>query len=369
MIYLIAGRPRSGKSYEAVKYHVLPALKSGRKVITNLPLNIEHIKKFYGQEVSELVQVVEFNYSDFNGSAITFPFSLPEHYEDDWKDEQTQQGALFVIDEAHFSLPKGGTHPSVKKYYTMHGHYGVDILLMTQHPRQLDADILNLVEVMYRTIKNTALGSSSTYTKKVQDGYRGHVVNQEQRRYDKSVFPFYKSHTQSKNAVAEATAKDIKPVWRHWSVYGAIAFLPIAIFLLSRANLFSTNPEPINKTQPIQSVSQPQPQPQKQETPLPQQTQTRRERLQRSFPFAHPFEGLSLHITGNYHTRPDQSDYVVTIAASRNGQVLFETNTPELLRAGYELFILNSCAIYLQWSDFSQFVTCDSPSVSISNSL
>ncbi len=37
----LEGIPGSGKSYEAVAYHVLPALRSGRKVITNLPLNID----------------------------------------------------------------------------------------------------------------------------------------------------------------------------------------------------------------------------------------------------------------------------------------------------------------------------------------
>ncbi|MGB6097665.1 MAG: zonular occludens toxin domain-containing protein [Comamonas thiooxydans] len=41
MINGLEGIPGSGKSYEAVAYHVLPALQAGRKVITNLPLNID----------------------------------------------------------------------------------------------------------------------------------------------------------------------------------------------------------------------------------------------------------------------------------------------------------------------------------------
>ena len=43
MINLLLGAPGGGKSYEAVVYHILPALEKGRKVITNLPLNIERI--------------------------------------------------------------------------------------------------------------------------------------------------------------------------------------------------------------------------------------------------------------------------------------------------------------------------------------
>ncbi|MDF5473676.1 zonular occludens toxin domain-containing protein, partial [Vibrio parahaemolyticus] len=34
MIYAIAGRPGGGKTYEAVAYHIIPAIKEGRKVIT-----------------------------------------------------------------------------------------------------------------------------------------------------------------------------------------------------------------------------------------------------------------------------------------------------------------------------------------------
>ncbi|WP_277869797.1 zonular occludens toxin domain-containing protein, partial [Vibrio sp. 10N.261.52.A1] len=40
MITLIYGRPGTGKTYEAVKYHILPNLKLGNKVFTNIPINV-----------------------------------------------------------------------------------------------------------------------------------------------------------------------------------------------------------------------------------------------------------------------------------------------------------------------------------------
>jgi len=43
MINLLLGQPGGGKSYEAVAFHILPALAQGRKVITNMPLDLEHI--------------------------------------------------------------------------------------------------------------------------------------------------------------------------------------------------------------------------------------------------------------------------------------------------------------------------------------
>ena len=41
MINGLSGRPGSGKSYEAVIRHIMPALMKQRKVVTNIPLNVE----------------------------------------------------------------------------------------------------------------------------------------------------------------------------------------------------------------------------------------------------------------------------------------------------------------------------------------
>ncbi|MFN1568607.1 zonular occludens toxin domain-containing protein, partial [Vibrio harveyi] len=50
-ISLLKGKPRSGKSYEAVRYHILPAIQEGRKVVTNIPLNIDEFVKICGSQV------------------------------------------------------------------------------------------------------------------------------------------------------------------------------------------------------------------------------------------------------------------------------------------------------------------------------
>ncbi|MBO8364140.1 hypothetical protein ID035_05855 [Pseudomonas aeruginosa] len=47
MINLILGQPGGGKSHEAVVYHVVPALNQGRKVITNLALDMDKFKAFF----------------------------------------------------------------------------------------------------------------------------------------------------------------------------------------------------------------------------------------------------------------------------------------------------------------------------------
>ncbi len=102
MIYAIVGRPGGGKSYEAVTYHVIPAIEQGRKVITNLTLNVDHFCKIFGEHVRDLIQVVDGQLDNFG--SMSRPFSALSDYQDEWRNASGQD-SLYVIDEAHMSLP------------------------------------------------------------------------------------------------------------------------------------------------------------------------------------------------------------------------------------------------------------------------
>lgn len=200
MIYALVGRPRSGKSYEAVVYHIIPAILEGRKVITNIPLNIGRLRKIFGDK-ADLVEVREGKFNEYN--AIERPFTKPEDYVSDWRNENNL-GPLFVIDEAHMVLPRQ-CHKDILYYYSMHGHHGVDILLLTQNLRKVNKDVRDMVETTYYCVKNTHLGTDKTYTKKVFLGAETkNPISQEERTYDKNYFGFYQSHTASNSAVTEA---------------------------------------------------------------------------------------------------------------------------------------------------------------------
>ena len=56
MINLLEGTPGGGKSYEALVYHILPTLRSGRKVVTNLPL-IRDAFEFLYPELMPLLDI------------------------------------------------------------------------------------------------------------------------------------------------------------------------------------------------------------------------------------------------------------------------------------------------------------------------
>ncbi|MBF4286404.1 zonular occludens toxin domain-containing protein, partial [Vibrio anguillarum] len=104
---------------------------------------------------------------------------------------------LFVIDECHMVLPNRQLDSKILEFYSLHGHYGYDIILLTQNLRKVHRDVKDMIEMTYYCAKNTAFGSDKTYTKKVRIGATTEVVNEEQRKYKKEFFPFYQSHTQS----------------------------------------------------------------------------------------------------------------------------------------------------------------------------
>jgi zona occludens toxin len=95
MIFGISGRPRSGKSYEAVKHHVLPTLKDGRKIITNLPLFVDHMKASLGHQVGDLIEMVDGEFHNFGDG--NRPFSKADHFlrYNTWRNEKNQ-GPVFL---------------------------------------------------------------------------------------------------------------------------------------------------------------------------------------------------------------------------------------------------------------------------------
>lgn len=88
MYNLLIGPPGGGKSYEAVVYHVLPTLEAGRKVITNLPLNVAE----FGLIDARFPALIELRTKSKREGAI--PFSVPEDYGDDWRNKTTGIGPL-----------------------------------------------------------------------------------------------------------------------------------------------------------------------------------------------------------------------------------------------------------------------------------
>jgi zona occludens toxin len=358
-VHLLLGVPGSGKSYEAVTFHIIPAIEEGRKVVTNLPLNVEHFLNVYGQNIANLIKIIT------PTGQNPIPFKTLEDFQDDWKNEKNQ-ACLFVIDECHRPFPLGSTDKKIDEWFAEHRHKGHDVLLITQSYGKISKAIRDIVHIVYRVRKNVALGSSNSYIRKVQDGLRGEVVNTSIRKYDKKYFSFYKSHTQSNASIDEALAKDIIPIWRNWTFIGAALLIPIGLyFLLSRPMPFSPKSAPVI-----------------QKTKLPEQTQqiqtnTNKEELQQmqsknkeddKVTASHPFYKLQMHIGGYLETsnitENIKSLFIYNVLLSQNGQVIASITDKDLIKAGYTVESFGACAMKIKYNNFYDYITCDSPRIS-----
>lgn len=359
MIYAIVGRPRSGKSYESVVYHIIPAVKAGRKVITNVALNIDWFVKLFGPEVKSLIQVVDGKLNEFG--KLDRPFSKFEHYQDEWRDEQNR-GPLYVIDEAHMVLPNRNLDAAILEFYSLHGHYGLDIILLTQNLRKVHRDIKEMVELTYYCAKNTAFGSDKTYTKKVRIGATTEVINEEQRKYNSSYYPAYQSHTQSKGSVAEAMANDITPIWKRWPFLGAALLVPLGLsifaFALSKGDKVETvTPAPVANTASVPD-GQPRDKPKK----------------RKSAGDFGPLNDFQMFVTGYskqiaYSSRTrytgelnrDLTFYRIYVAVYADQELRFTFDQTQLQEIGYTFSVLADCVYEVSWHDVSRILTCMDP--------
>lgn len=414
MINLLEGVPGSGKSYEAVVYHVLPALKMGRKVITNLPLNMAQLAAI-DPGYLDLVEIRKSSqpvlgtwdaeaanrgeqafcvgkFDQSQRSALVLDRGRPTlrpqadqrlfggvwDFYDEWRGEGNI-GALFVIDECHVSFPKESlrkgrfTPDEVIQWFKISRHFGVDVLLMTQRMRALDDDVAGLAEMHIRVRKATFLGRSDQYVRKVFAGLNGGEVSSDLRPYKPQYFGLYKSHTQGA-AVIEASAQDVKPSnvkWRRLSyTMFAIAALG-AVFVAKRAfydepkkpqmvGFRSTavaatpaTPPPLSVNAPVQTALNNAP------TSGIQGVKKAVMTVAESGP-PEPLKDRGLHLAGCLSMG---SQKACLVSVSQNGVQVFTITQKELEVMGYTFSLNAECVATVTWAGFNRMLLCDLPQI------
>ncbi len=383
MIHGISGKPGAGKSYEAVVRHLLPIVtKDKRKVVTNLPINIDRFCDIYGDYCRDLIEVIDGNFHNYGGER---PFSKAEHYlqYENWENEKGQK-VYFFIDECHLAMPSGGTEKELKEFMSMHRHYGFDVMLITQNFRKVDRDIKDMVVNHYRAIKKSMMGQDNKYILKVHDGAsssNASVVATHERVYEKKYFAFYQSHTKSKSSVDEATSNDIQIWYKHWSIKLSIVFFIFGFFILSTQFKDSKPKKEIKPLSSVQELEQARPfqtnnsivtpaaaastSPVVQEKPKTLRELEYERMLAKSADY-HPFYKMQLSISGfAEYMDYDRRTKVHYFSASQNGQHVFTLKTIDFLMAGYEIRILGECAVRIRYYDFEDFLTCNAPTQSV----
>ncbi|MCX7504281.1 zonular occludens toxin domain-containing protein [Delftia tsuruhatensis] len=388
MINALEGIPGSGKSYEAVAYHVLPALRAGRKVITNLPLIVDAFAAIdpSWRDLIEIRTRPAPRIGDWNAANITeheafrlwtdrepepqpeniFTFGSVWDYYSTWRGDK-DQGPLYVIDECHVALPKLGTPDAVVQWFKLHRHYNAEVLLMTQSFRDINQPIAQLVATMIKCRKADILGNADEYIRKVHAGYRGAVIQTDRRKYESKYFGLYKSNTQSSGS-AESKAQDVSPMivkfkrftWLFWGF--AIAYMVYAFWPEDGKNVWG------HKTAPAAKKSATSVPVQVQHAPAAQHAhqgpaQAQQQPLLESQPPAapeikDPLYGKLLHMTGDLSKAGrDQITFVV----SSEGRRVFDVTSDDLREAGYKVQRLANCMVTVTYQSVVRPVTCDAP--------
>lgn len=394
MINGLEGIPGSGKSYEAVTFHVLHALKAGRLVITNLPLqkakfaaldesyfNLIQLKT----KPSSILGTWDADRVDDKGNGKAFQlyedkvsggvlddkkpidngvFGGVWDFYSEWKHPTTGQGPLFVIDECHVCFPKIGINVEVVEWFKLHRHFNCDVLIATQNFRDVNQPIANLLAMLVK-VRNADIltGDRDSYIRKVHAGYRGAPISTEVRKYDKSFFQLYKSHSQG-NSVSESAASDVTPFLKKFQRFTRvfIAFtLCVCAFAVYRW---------VNKPGPVLAVVQPGGQKTTAKTieEVPGQKSDILAPVSSQVAFVktapdvvpEPFATKGLHLSGVItFGKKTVHMFALSTGATRIGSV----SSLDLVKVGYIWQPLTDCIGVLRWKDTAKTITCDAPAV------
>lgn len=224
MIIFHEGLPRSGKSYEAVVKHVLPALQNSRHVYARMD----------GLDDPSCIAKIAY--------LINKPYEHVDQYLHHMDDEQVmhvydcvQDNSLVLLDELQNFWPvgKGALQGPISKFVTEHGHRGIDILCMGQDLRDCHALWKRRVDRKVVFMKLDVLGAAGKYKwvmYKAKSGERFEQVATGVQSYDKKYFGTYKSHVSEDTNTANY--KDDRSVlWNSFGMRLGAVFVVLSVII------------------------------------------------------------------------------------------------------------------------------------------
>jgi hypothetical protein len=213
MIWVLTGVPGSGKTYFAVDMinDLLQKLKKKEKI--NDKEAQEKIKVLHNVDGLKVGTVLDTFCAERDLDLIT-PFT--DHYH---KDNEEFRGWLFVVDECQTLFPKNMRNEQVQRFFQMHRHYGIDVVLLSQDYKLICPAISLLSEFQYRAVSDTANPLPATFMYKQMIGYE--EIGRKFKIKKKQVFNLYKT--------ADFDQKKVKKKARPMLIVGVICLL-LAIF-------------------------------------------------------------------------------------------------------------------------------------------
>ncbi|RDS86117.1 zonular occludens toxin domain-containing protein [Dyella psychrodurans] len=215
MLVFNEGVPRSGKSYDAVRTHVLPALAAGRRVFARINgLNCDAIAEHLRLPVDRVADLLV----DVPTGQVRKLFVADQDEHGTWCIADELKDALFVIDEAHefYVASRNAIDPCVEQFFALCGQNGMDGVLMSQWYRRLHSSVRARVERKNVFQKMTAVGVTGRYVLKqyhATEPDRFELVDTKTLSYDKAIFPLYAGYAAGADNTAVYTAGG-STVWR-----------------------------------------------------------------------------------------------------------------------------------------------------------
>lgn len=215
-ILAYVGRPGHGKSYGVVENVILPSVKKGRAVWTNIPLVIQEWETVWPDHKIKL-------FSSSEAEEPGFWASIPG-------------GAVIVIDECWRFWPPGKASDlpqDQKSFFSEHRHkvggdgYTQEIVLIVQDLTNILTFVRNLIDKTFVATKLDAVGADRRYRVDIYQGpqkgpnYREKdAIRQIFGTYKPEIFALYKSHTK---AVDNLVGVEDKPDKRG-NIFGGLFF-------------------------------------------------------------------------------------------------------------------------------------------------
>lgn len=203
------GLQRSGKSYEAVCNVIIPAIQSGRDVVSNIAgLNQQAIYDLLileGRDPSKFGKIKNVT----EGDVLSKNFFLT-----DKKDPAhcfVKAGDVLVFDEIWRFWPTDQKVPADHlNFFRMHGHFvnqangfTCEVVFITQAISDIHRSIKATILQTTETVKNTELGSDKTYIINIytKTNTRKPNITLGPYKYDKKYFPCYVSNSINQSGV------------------------------------------------------------------------------------------------------------------------------------------------------------------------
>lgn len=257
---LYTGQPGSGKSYSIVANVIIPALKKGRHVVTNIPLEDDLLVEVFGGEITQLPH-----------DCLDDP-DLPDHI---------PHGCVAVIDECWNRWPSGqrvSKAPKNDLHWLKEHRHRVDakgnamqVVLATQDPSDLASWVRKLIKHTFWMEKLDTLGADNSFSIKIYKGCptgenipKRYLIRQTYGQYDPDVYQYYSSATQSlTSSVGDEKVMDKRTsIWRSPGLIAQFTLSPL-IFCIACFALYWTVSEQIQgeekEPEPVAQVEAPLP--------------------------------------------------------------------------------------------------------------